>query len=72
MIFRLKADVVFEAEHIEDALKRLGMHFMSIVLDDPSSALKFRGGDIEVEPYVPDGTYPYVDEEEAVKRRDED
>ena len=47
MNFKIKADAEFEAENIDDAMKKLGKYFLSKNFDGPDRQL-FDKGSIEV------------------------
>jgi len=49
MIFKMKAEITFEAEDIEDALIELGAHFSSVRNGFKSNLIQ--SGEIEVAPY---------------------
>ena len=52
MLFRLKANCIFEAEDIDDAIEKLGDHFYNMF--DSEGGLTddhlFVGGEIEIKP----------------------
>ena len=50
MEFRLKADATFEAEGIDDALKKLGKHFLATFKDGLDTPDIFESGEIEIYP----------------------
>ncbi len=48
--FHFTADIIFEAADIDDAMVKLGNHFLAIEADEPMEAIKHTGT-MRIEPY---------------------
>lgn len=49
--FKLKANIIFEAENIDDAFSMLSEHFSSLYYNSPANLLDFRG-EMKIDPLI--------------------